>query len=729
MTIVNASAATEALNLTLRGDQFAFAKQDAEGLNDSTRYSWLTTGGDGVLATGKGFDFEASPPGFGLVDTIALDFGSDDVTDAVISSITAEAGSGAIQPARVKGVTGAALDFFRELFSHDDTMTGSAFGDTFDAIDGDDTLNMGGGRDTAFGGAGNDTMRGGPGGDRLLGELGDDNLSGGRGNDVLDGGRDGDTLNGGQGADTLLGQEGDDRLTGGSANDVLDGGTGADTMNGGRGNDTYAVDDELDVTLEAAGFGIDRVVASVSYFLRAEVENLTLSGTAFRGQGNALANVITGNDGENTVLGLGGDDTLAGGGGDDILNGGTGADRMDGGAGDDIYEVDDADDVTIEAADGGVDRVFSSIDGILGAGVENLTLTGTAVVGFGNALANVITGNGANNTLGGFDGDDTVIGGDGNDSLSGDIGADRMEGGAGNDTYFVDNFGDVTIETADGGVDRVFSFVNGILAANVENLTLTGATAVGGLGNALANVITGNGVRNVLTGLGGDDTLAGGGGDDQLNGNTGADRMEGGAGNDTFVVDNAGDVTIEADDGGVDRVLSSVDHTLAGNVEQLTLIGAGDIDGAGNKVANIIIGNAQVNRLNGGFGNDTLNGRGGIDILTGGLDGDVFEFSSPGDSAVTARDLIDGFDKPGAAPGDVIDLSGIDAVAGGEDDAFAFLGANPGVTFGGSMWLADEAGETIVFGNVDGDLAADFAIRIVDGAVEASAYTVADFIG
>jgi len=108
------------------------------------------------------------------------------------------------------------------------------------------------------------------------------------------------------------------RITGTSAANTLDGGAGADTKLGGAGNDTYIVDNVGDAVVENAGEGTDLVQASVSYTLGANVENLTLTGSAaINGTGNGLANVITGNAAANTLDGAGGLDTLTGNGGYD----------------------------------------------------------------------------------------------------------------------------------------------------------------------------------------------------------------------------------------------------------------------------------------------------------------------------------------------------------------------------------------------------------------------------
>ncbi len=363
---------------------------------------------------------------------------------------------------------------------------------------------------------------------------------------TLNGTANADTLVGGAGDDTLNGLAGNDTLTGGAGNDTLNGGAGNDSMAGGLGNDTYVVDSTSDVVTEAANEGTDLVQSSVTYTLSANVENLTLTATtAINGTGNALDNVLTGGSGVNVLTG---------------------------GAGNDTYVVGTGDS-TIEVTGGGIDTVQSGVTWTLGTEVENLTLTGTtAINGTGNTLNNMLVGNNAANIL------------------SGGTGADTLLGGAGNDTYVVDNIADVVTENLNEGTDLVQSSVTYTLSANVENLTLTGTTAINATGNALNNTLTGNTGANIL------------------DGGAGADTMVGGTGNDTYYVDNTGDITTEAASAGTDTVISSVNWTLATNLENLTLSGSANINATGNTLANVLTGNAGDNILDGGTGTDTMIG-------------------------------------------------------------------------------------------------------------------------
>ncbi len=340
--------------------------------------------------------------------------------------------------------------------------------------------------------------------------------------------------------------------TGNVLDNILTGNSGANVLTGGAGNDTYAVGTGDTVT-EQANAGTDTVQSSVIWTLGANLENLTLTGmAAINGTGNTLNNIMIGNGGAN------------------VLDGGTGADTMAGGAVNDTYIVENVGDVVTEAAGAGTDVVQSSITYVLGNEIENLTLMGSlAVNGTGNGLNNILTGNTGNNIL------------------DGGQGADAMSGGPGNDTYVVDNIGDTVAESASAGTDTVQSAVTFTLGANLENLTLTGTAAINGTGNMLNNTLIGNSDRNVL------------------NGGTGADAMPGKAGDDIYVVDNSGDTVTENANEGIDSVQSSLTYTLGTNVENLTLTGTTAINGTGNALDNVLIGNSGANVLKGGTGNDT----------------------------------------------------------------------------------------------------------------------------
>ncbi len=128
-----------------------------------------------------------------------------------------------------------------------------------------------------------------------------------------------------------------------------------------------------------------------------------------------------------------------------------------------------------------------------------------------------------------------------------------------------------------------------------------------------------------------------------LNGGAGADRLIGGRGADTYYVDNVNDVVVEEALQGPDVVRSTVSYTLPDNVEQLRLLGSGDLEGIGNGLHNVIVGNTGHNILRGGAGNDILDGGGSElhpyalgDALIGGTGNDIFVIRNDGSPDVIA---------------------------------------------------------------------------------------------
>jgi Ca2+-binding RTX toxin-like protein len=541
-------------------------------------------------------------------------------------------------------------------------------------------------------------IMGTPGNDLLVGDASDNAMEGLGGDDSLDGQGGNDSVYGGLGNDTMLGGAGDDYLDdwgadGYGGNDYLDGGTGADMMYGGDGNDIYIVDNAGDIVFEDQGGGTDEVRSSVTFTLDVDLDNLTLTGTsAINGTGNALDNVLSGNSGNNTLTGLAGNDTLYG--------GTAGTDALVGGTGNDSYTVGRTTGITItENANEGTDLVSASVTYTLGSNLENLALTGTSAInGTGNTLANVIAGNGANN------------------ALNGGTGADTMIGGAGNDTYTVDNAGDVVTENASEGTDLVKSSVIYTIGADVENLTLTGTTAISGAGNTLNNVLTGNSGNNTLTGLAGNDTLYGG--------SAGADVLVGGTGDDTYTVGRTTGITITENAGeGTDLVNASVTHTLGNNVENLTLTGTTAINGAGNTLNNVLTGNSGKNTLTGLAGNDTLyGGTAGTDVLVGGTGNDTYTVDRTTGITVTENagegiDLVNAsVTHTLAANIDLLFLTGASAINGTGNALANLLRGNVGVNTlvggggtdileggDGNDILSDVSGNTLLNGGLGAD--------------------------
>ena len=278
----------------------------------------------------------------------------------------------------------------------------------------------------------------------------------------------------------------------------------ADNMKGSQGNDVYVVNNPNDRIIESNKAGIDTVVTTINYTLANNLENLTLSGTkALNGTGNTLNNILIGNTANN------------------VLNGGTGADKLMGGLGNDTYYVDNKGDKVTEEANAGTDTVISSINYVLGANLENLSLSGKAAInGKGNEFNNSLLGNAGANALSGLAGDDLIFGGLGKDKLTGGLGKDMFDfntsleigKGASRDAIldFTHSEGDkIDLSGIDansskagnqafifigskafGGKAGEINFINGILSGDIDgkngadfemSITLVG-------GNTLANV-------------------------------------------------------------------------------------------------------------------------------------------------------------------------------------------------------------------------------------------------
>ena len=476
-------------------------------------------------------------------------------------------------------------------------------------------------------------------------------VTGTDGDDDLIGTASPDVLGGGGGNDKEAGAGGADWLYGGDGKDTLDGGAGIDSLRGGEGADVYIVDSVYDFIQEQGNAAdADAVWSALSIDLGNDVrfggiEDAWLLGTAAGSViGDNRANRLEGNIAANAISGNADDDTLMGGDGNDTLDGGSGIDSLIGGKGNDVYVIDDLAEgnYIIELAGEGTDTVRAAFSVTLAANIENLLLLDGAMSGEGNEIANNISGNGSDNELEGDAGNDTISGAGGDDEIDGGSGNDLMSGGLGDDEYATDAAGDKIAEGAGQGTDTVVSKISWTLGANLENLTLTDAAALNGIGNGLLNSIIGNASNNLLSGGAGNDTLQADGGNDTLDGGAGADRMDGGSGDDTYVVDDLdtdgagadkGDVVI--DSGGVDTVRSYFAVNLGVDypgIENAALLGTAAIAATGAAGANRLSGNSAANQLFGMAGNDTLDGGGGGDKMTGGIGDDRYVVDSANDA-------------------------------------------------------------------------------------------------
>jgi len=500
----------------------------------------------------------------------------------------------------------------------------------------------------------------------------------------------------------LKGNYNDNVIRGNDGINVLEGMGGNDTMHGYKGDDIYFVGEAGDTVIEAAGEGYDTVFIGRyypqqnrepaspeplgnSYTLPDNVERLIQARTvSMTLVGNALDNEITDNSTSGTLDGKEGNDVLTGNAGADTFRFSTAlgpgnVDRIrDFAPGTDKIALDnaiftdlptgvlagDAFTYGTQAQDAGDRIIFDDVTGNLyydadGTGTAanpilfatlnfnrpplsatDFTVVGTDAPGTDDTLIGTdgvdrLSGGGGNDRLFGGFGDDILDGGEGDDLIDGGPGADAMTGRAGNDVFYVDNAGDVVVESASDGTDLVFSSIDYTLAPNVERLAALdpqGTSALNFTGNALSNEISGSDGPNVIDGGAGSDLMKGWGGDDIYIADSDADGFGEHAGGgfdrvrfsgvtNTNVLHANFDFTLGSFQLNIVPVVAAVNY-----VEQIEVFdptSTYSVNLRGSLQDDIIKGNNGINMLEGHLGNDTLVGYGGDDYYFVGEAGDV----------------------------------------------------------------------------------------------------------
>ncbi|UVO55773.1 S-layer family protein [Sphingomonas sp. SUN039] len=391
-----------------------------------------------------------------------------------------------------------------------------------------------------------------------------------------------------------------------------------------------------------------------------------------------------------------------------------------------------------------------------GGSSATVTVTINGVDGAGSELR----GDGGNNTINGTalddyfnlsqGGNDTANGGTGNDAFffgAAFTAADTVDGGAGtNDQIGLQGnysggltLGATTMTNIEAlAVQPGFSYS---IVSNDGNVAAGQTLSVFGGGLLAGNNFTFNGSAETdgqfrMYGGLGNDNFTGGALDDGFYFGPGKwdnvnDTVVGGGGtNDQLALDGNYTLSIGAN-AGVETLALLAGPVATPNTFNITLLdvwtGAAatktvwgaqvttalTINGSAETNGNLVFfGGSASDTLTGGSGADTISGGGGGDALTGGAGADTFRYDSITDSngsTNATRDRILGF----TSGSDKIDLSRIDAINGGADDAFSFIGSSAFSNVAGQLRYTDAGGGIyIVEGDVNGDGIADFTVSV-----------------
>ncbi len=297
---------------------------------------------------------------------------------------------------------------------------------------------------------------------------------------------------------------------------------------------------------------------------------------------------------------------------------------------------------------------------------------------------------------------DSIAGGPGNDTIWSGAGRDIIRGEDGNDYVF----GEYDDDFIDGGPGK--DWLNGQDGND---------TILGGNDN------------DVIIGEDGSDIVYAGLGADYVTGGDKSDWISGDGDNDTIVGDEGNDTIFGAD--GKDEVFGgSGTDSIAGGTGDDWLNGQGENDTIAGETGNDV--------LIGEDGNDVLDGGRGQDYLLAGAGNDTLRYRSAADSSASSGfDVVDGFDNPGPAQGDVIELRLIDPFPSTtQEEAFIWAGelsADPETAKAqqqwGAFWVFDHEWDnsTMVQGWTEGE-GNWFQFWIFDGPnVKAADYTAEDF--